>query len=176
MPLSHLTDPADINAASNAPATGATRRPQDPPPPGSEDVRTILEGELARIATAGKEVCQLLGMTSTWGSATWEPDTDPENLIPTFTVAVSGDTPTREVIDLVTTRLERAGWNGALLSHEPDLRLDGHHGAHRLTLTASHGVVRLRVSAAPVRLGRTFATWVRAGVYNDDDVSSDTRV
>lgn len=141
------------------------------PPPPSEEVRAELQGELDRVRGVGDEVCHLLGMTSTWGAARWEAGPANDTLVPTYRVAVKGHVPDDATTELLVQRLTRRGWSGAVLSHEPVLRLDAHRATFVMRLTAEGSTVRLAVMSPPVQLGRTLSSWVLAGVYEDDEIA-----
>ncbi|PWD51549.1 hypothetical protein C8046_13745 [Serinibacter arcticus] len=166
MPLSYLSELPHLTARQLRAHVLET-----PPPPSSEEVREELQGELDRVDSTGKDLCHLMGMTSTWGNARWEAGPTPDVLVPTFRVVVQGGVPTEEVIALIVRRLTKHGWSGGVASHEPILRLDAQRAAFAMRLTADNGQVRLKVDAAPVRLGRTLATWVLAGVYEEDEIA-----
>lgn len=162
---------------SAAPADESPRESQlnrdvetEPPPP-SEEVRAELQGDLDRVSAVGTEVCRLLGITSTWGAAHWEPGATRDTLQPTYRVTVRGDVPDESVTAVLVRRLARHGWSGAVTSHEPIMRLDAHRDVFALCLTAEGSIVRLTVRTQPVRLGRTLATWILAGVYEDDEIA-----
>jgi hypothetical protein len=141
------------------------------PPPASEEVRAELQGELDKVHRTGEELCHLIGMTSTWGAARWEAGPTNDTLVPTYRVAVRGHVPDEATTELLVQRLARQHWSGAVLSHEPILRLDAHRETFAMRFTAEGSTVRLAVMSPPVQLGRTLSTWVLAGVYEDDEIA-----
>lgn len=152
--------------APDAPATVPSTAPTTPP--------AELQGELDRVHRTGDELCHLLGMTSAWGAARWEAGPTTDALVPTYRVAVKGHVPDEATTDILVQRLTRHGWSGAVLSHEPILRLDAHRSTFVMRLTAEASTVRLVVVSPPVQLGRTLAAWVLAGVYEDDEIARRT--
>ena len=141
------------------------------PPPSSAQVRLELQGELDRIGQAGRDLCHLMGITDTWGTARWEAGPTPDTLTPTYRVVVQGKLPDPEVTNLIVTRLTRHGWSGAVPSLDPVLRLDATRATTTMRLTVEGGCVRLKVRAQPIRLGRHLATWILAGVYEEDEIA-----
>lgn len=141
------------------------------PPPSSDQVRLELQGELDRIGQAGRDLCHLMGITDTWGTARWEAGPTPDTLTPTYRVVVQGELPGPEVTNLIVARLTRHGWSGVVPSLDPVLRLDATRASTTMRLTIEGGSVRLKVGAAPVRLGRHLATWILAGVYEEDEIA-----
>ncbi|TGO05413.1 hypothetical protein [Serinibacter arcticus] len=126
------------------------------PPPASAEVSAARQGELDTVHHAGDALCHLIGMTSTWGATRWEAGSTGETPVPTYRIAVTGHVPDEATIDLLVQRLTRQGWCGAVLSHEPILRLDAHRTVFAMRLTAEASTIRLTVTSLPVALATAF--------------------
>lgn len=142
---------------------------REAPPLAYEDVREELASYLERTAQGGQDLCQLLGMTSTWNTTRWVRGSSPEVLLPSFRITVSGNVPDDETTEIIVRRLREHLWNGALLSREPIFRIDAHRETASMSLTAANNTVRLVLHETPVRLNRTLATWILAGAFEDED-------
>lgn len=165
--MSHVPAPLE-GTASHVLATSSTDLPTPPSPDGGADVLAVLRHELERTDQEGRQLCALLGITSTWGGARWFGGSTPERLVPVYRVTVHGANPTPEAIATITARLARHGWQGGVTAHGSPVRVDCTREDATMTLTAENGSVTLVVQRRPTTVGRGVANRVLAGVYEDD--------
>ena len=161
----------DFNAVENQRAV-LTIVGAEPPLSPSEQalMRSEVEAERERLAATGLDLCRVLGITSTWGATRWTAGRTRDLLVPTFGVTVHGEVPTRATTLQLIRRLTKLGWRGTVPSFEP-LRLDAKRAGTSMRLSARAGRVTLTVTGLPIRLDRTLAKLILAGVYEDEESS-----
>lgn len=135
--------------------------------------RRPLDLDTVRIETdlLARQASRTVGILATWGRSRWRTagdSDDPGAISSTFDVCVNAPTPCLDVARRISDRLAADGWAGGIKAMTPIVRIDGVRDGYHLRLVATRRTLTLRVSSAPIVVGKKLAQQVLDGLYEEE--------